>query len=151
MLKRIRREMELWPHLQQPLVENNVLYCDGEEIEIPDAYPFGPPRIRNIKYITELNGIQPEIWCLALLSSPFLHNRYPTCKLPCTCCHTLTCPHNWNTACRLHQVWEEARFHTIYNRLVGVKLPCALPVDVLNYMVELAVIEWEHPVYRSVG
>ena len=137
MLKRIRRELELWPYEKyRPCLDNDTLTCHDEIIDIPSSYPFSPPKIRNIQYIT--THISPEVWCLVLLSNPYLYARYTTWNIPCTCCHALTCPGNWNTSYRLHQVWEDARFHTAYNRLRNVKFPRSLPIDVMEHMVMLA-------------
>ena len=139
MLKRIRRELETWPHEgHAPSFDASasVLSCDGVEIGVPPSYPFDPPKIRNIQYLTERP--HPETWCLALLSSPFLCDRYATWDIPCTCCHALTCPAKWTPRCRLHQVWEDAHFHALYARLRHVTLPCTLPPEVLEHIVLLS-------------
>lgn len=105
-------------------------YCN---IHIPNNYPFNPPKT-NIEFIK--TSIDPTIWCFTILSNPILKKRMETWRISCSCCHSITCQHNWRYSYLLKDVAEEALFNKTYNDICikKIKFP-KLPIDILEYIV----------------
>lgn len=143
MLKRINRELTLWNtadmgEVSMAMEDTPIVITPYCEICCPRGYPFRSPKIRGMQFVK--NILDPELWCITILSSPCLLSRIPKWGIDCMCCHSLTCQNNWHTSHRLEEVAKEALFHAVYKQLgtLRVQFPAALPIDVLEYMAHLS-------------
>lgn len=139
MLKRIRRELVVWPDdACDVAVDESTLKLRAAHptctvvLQIPVHYPFHPPQHVSARF--GCHALAVPTWALAILAFPPARALFPTPDVQCVCCHSVTCVTNWGVNRKLWDAVHEAVFYHLYVRLEGATPP-VLPDDVWRYMV----------------
>ena len=149
--KRVHKELSQWTSDEVRIFGEPILTIDKDNDAILhiglrqcslqcENYPFRPPILTHRKMPTlgccaAMTAMDPVVWMLAIAIYPPLKVRFPTHRIDCMCCHSLTCPTNWMINARLVHVACEALFCDLYDQLRGIRLPVDLPVDILRHIV----------------
>lgn len=142
MLKRVRRELQIWNredgctvHFDDiTLVLTATFRSHDITVHIPESYPFSPPRHRHAFLLSPLHA---RTWALSVLSFPPSLQVIETPFIPCTCCHSPTCPNNWAVSRKVWEIVYEAIFLTLYRQLDSIvmfELPDDLWIKITSFL-----------------
>ena len=142
MLKRVRRELEIWPDDQCDTEyddRSSVLRVARHDVisilHVPPNYPFAAPR-HHSALCKGTPHLDVQTWTLAVLSFPPSRSVIRTPYVECVCCESVTC--KWSVPRRLYEAAYEALFSGLYKRLADVRSPYHLPDELWIRIAELS-------------
>ena len=108
-------------------------------VTVTTKYPFQPPTLNYKMPCKDLN-LDPFTWCFTILHCPEFKQRFPSWRINCLCCHSLTCIDNWTIRQTIEAVILEGNFLYFYNQLKNddfTPIYKDLPIEILEYIVFL--------------
>ena len=147
-MRRINKELETWN--QNDLKVAVPIFDESSNtplVKLPyctlrcASYPFQAPK-HDISFGSLHKngaGLDPVLWCLAVLINPTASKWVTSWTVECVCCESVTC--KWHVGRRLSEVASEVYFVQLYKALQRARCrPGALgrlPVEILEHMCSL--------------